>query len=453
MISVFPRGRKFSIQQTLLLWLVPTFLIVAMLTAGVSYRMYTHMVADFLDGQMVQLGDSVAQNGNAGQPQSPTAERVLGQGIYVVQVFGSDGQLAAASWDGVTAQRMSRPGLHDMQDGGRPWRVYTAAARGSQTVQVLQSAGFREHLAFERAGVAAAPVLVLLPLFMLVLFGVVRAISRSLSAIGNQAALQDVHSITELPLDRVPDEIRPLVSSFNSLLARLRDSFAAQRRFVQDAAHELRTPIAAVRLQLENLRDELGDRPAVQQLQQLEAGVRRAQRLVDQMLKMSRQEVAAAEATAGVDLHAQLRDCINIHLALADQRQIDLGLVAPDSAAPVTLRCAPSDLRSALDNLVENALRYTPEGGVVDVRLQAEPGRTVVEVVDTGPGIAQEFLPRVFDRFYRVPGSTAGGSGLGLAIAHAAAQRCGMKLTLRNRTDCTGLVARLEVMAGVVTGR
>ena len=108
------------------------------------------------------------------------------------------------------------------------------------------------------------------------------------------------------------------------------------------------------------------------------------------------------------------------------------------------LRCAAGDLRSLLDNLIENALRYTPEGGVVDVRLLHERGRIAVEVVDTGPGIPQELLPRVFDRFFRVPGNGSTGSGLGLAIAQAAAQRCGLVLTLRNRDDRSGLVARIE---------
>jgi signal transduction histidine kinase len=317
------------------------------------------------------------------------------------------------------------------------------------TVQVLQSGTFRAHVDAERAGAALAPVLILLPLSMLVLWGVARTISRALQDIGREASTQDEHTIAELPLDRVPQEIRPLVASFNGLLRRLRDAFHAQRRFVQDAAHELRTPITAIGLQLENLRGDCCSGESAQRFAQLETGVRRAQRLVDQLLKMSRHESAAAlEAAAPVDLHAQLHESMNTLIALADQRNIDLGLVGPpETAAPVTLRCAPGDLRSLLDNLIENALRYTPEGGVVDVRLLDEQGRPAVEVVDTGPGIPSELLPRVFDRFFRVPGNGTGGSGLGLAIAQSAAQRCGLRLTLRNRDDRSGLIARVEPAA------
>jgi two-component system OmpR family sensor kinase len=235
------------------------------------------------------------------------------------------------------------------------------------------------------------------------------------------------------------------VRAFNTLLRRLRDAFATQRRFVQDAAHELRTPIAAIGLQLENMRQDVTCDAAAHRFAHMEAGVKRAQRLVDQLLRLSRQEAGGADGPAMVDLQAQLRESINTLIGLADQRGIDLGLVGPQgAAAPLTLNCTQGDLRSLVDNLIDNALRYTPEGGMVDVRLLQEQGRVAVEVVDTGPGIPQELLPRVFDRFFRVPGSGGSGSGLGLAIAQAAAQRAGLLLTLRNRQDRSGLIARIE---------
>jgi two-component system OmpR family sensor kinase len=217
---------------------------------------------------------------------------------------------------------------------------------------------------------------------------------------------------------------------------------------VQDAAHELRTPIAAIGLQVENMRQDVSCSAAAERFAHLEAGVRRAQRLVDQLLRLSRQEAAGADGPAIVDLQTQLRESMNTLIGLADQRNIDLGFVASEQAnGPITLNCAAGDLRSLLDNLIENALRYTPEGGVVDVRLLQEQGHIAVEVVDTGPGIPQDLLPRVFDRFFRVPGNGTNGSGLGLAIAQAAAQRAGLLLTLRNRQDRSGLIARIEPAA------
>jgi signal transduction histidine kinase len=449
--QVFPSGPMCSLRRALMLWLVPVFLLVGGASAAVSYWSYGNMVGMFLDDQMQQLADALAHNEMV-QPAPQSAERVHKWGAYVVQDFAPQGTLQATSWPEVRVPLQAGAGFHDVVQDGSRWRVYTqpAAQAGGHSVQVLQSAHFRATLAAERAGAAVAPFLLMLPLGMFVLWGVARAMSRALQDIGRQAAQQDEHHIAELPLGNVPQELKPLVSSFNSLLRRLRDAFAAQRRFVQDAAHELRTPIAAIGLQLENLRGDQPPGPAQQRFAQLEAGVRRAQRLVDQLLKMSRQETVAAppEAAANVDLQAQLHESMNTLIALADQRNIDLGLVAPEEPVPpLALRCVAGDVRSLLDNLIENALRYTPEGGVVDVRLLNEKGRPAVEVVDTGPGIPPDMLTRVFDRFFRVPGNGAGGSGLGLSIAQQAAQRCGLRLTLRNREDRSGLIARVEPIA------
>lgn len=443
---VFPAGPMCSLRRALLLWLVPVFVVVGAAAAALTYWSYSHMVDAFMDDQMQQLAGALVANQSV-QPGTQTAERIHQWGAYVVQTYEGTGRLAVTSAPEVGVPLQPAAGFHDVAQGGYRWRVYTlpAAQPGQHSVQVLQSDRFRDKIAAEHAGAAVAPVLLLLPLSMFILWGVARAISRALQEIGRQAAAQDEHHIAELSVAHVPQEIVPLVSSFNSLLRRLRDAFTTQRRFVQDAAHELRTPIAAIGLQLENLRQDVSCEAAAERFAHLESGVRRAQRLVDQLLRLSKQEAAGADGPAIVDLQTQLRESINTLIALADQRSIDLGFVgAPAPGAPTTLRCAAGDLRSLLDNLIENALRYTPEGGVVDVRLLHERGRVAVEVVDTGPGIPQELLPRVFDRFFRVPGNGSTGSGLGLAIAQAAAQRCGLVLTLRNREDRSGLVARVE---------
>lgn len=446
---VFPAGRMCSMRRALLLYLVPVFVIVGAAAASVTYWSYSRMTDAFMDDQMQQLAMALAAN-EAVQPGMQNAERIHQWGAYVVQTYAPNGRLQATSSADLAVDLQRSSGFHDVVQDGYRWRVYTLVATraGGQSVQVLQSERFRSKLAAEHAGTAVAPVLLLLPLSMLVLWGVARAMSQALREIGRQAAQQDEHHIAELTMTHVPQEIVPLVTSFNSLLRRLRDAFASQRRFVQDAAHELRTPITAIGLQLENMRQDLNCDAAAGRFAHLEAGVRRAQRLVDQLLRLSRQEAAGADGPAIVDLQAHLRESMNTMIVLADQRSIDLGFVAaPAACGPATLRCAPSDLRSVLDNLIENALRYTPEGGVVDVRLLREDGRLALEVVDTGPGIPQELLPRVFDRFFRVPGTGADGSGLGLAIAQAAAQRCGLALTLHNRADRSGLVARIEAMA------
>ena len=448
-MHIFPAGPMCSLRRTLLFWLVPMFLVVGGASAAFSYWSFSRMANAFMDDQMRQLGDFVAANEPQALPPQPV-QRVHEAGGYVTQVFGPDARLRANSATPLTVPLQQQPGFHDVEVDAHAWRVYTAPVgrAGGHRVQVLQSGEFRRQLAAGRAGAALAPTLILLPLTFLVLFGIAGAVSREVGAIGSNAARQDAEAGDELPLTRVPAEIRPLVMSFNTLLARLRDECAAQRRFVQDAAHELRTPITAVALQLENVRGDLPAGACQQTFAQLEAGVHRAQRMVDQMLKLSRQEAATGEQQAAVDVQAQLHESINALIALAEQRNIDLGLVvAPGTPAGLTLRCAVADLRSVLDNLIENALRYTPQGGVVDVRLSAEHGRPVVEIVDSGPGIPADAIGRVFDRFFRVPGTGANGTGLGLAIAKSAAQRCGLAIALANRADASGLRARVALAA------
>lgn len=450
MIQVFPQGRLCSLRGALMMWLLPAFILVGAVSAGGAYWTYTSMVGTFMDDQMTLLAESLAQQGTPPPLPVLSEDQVHEWGTYAVQVFDRGGALQASSWPQLRVGLLDLPGFHDVRIEGKNWRVYVAGATGAppgslrQHVQVLQSGTFRAHLAAGRAAGVIAPVLVLLLLSSLVLWGVVEMVSRAVGDIARQASSQDEHSIAELPTNGVPREIAPLLVSFNSLLARLRDAFTTQRRFVQDAAHELRTPIAAIGLQLETLRKDVCCGETQERFTQLEAGVRRTQRLVDQLLRLSRQEAATGDAAqADVDVPAVLRESINGLIVLAEQRHIDLGLL-PTSVGSVPLRCSVADLRSVLDNLIENALRYTPEGGVVDVRLTHEGGKLAIEVIDSGPGIPQELLDRVFDRFFRVPGTGARGSGLGLAIARGAAQRCGMRISLRNRDDTSGLIARVE---------
>ncbi|MBK0391658.1 ATP-binding protein [Ramlibacter algicola] len=443
---VLPAGPMCSLRRALLLWLVPLFLLVGAASAALSYWTYNRMVGQFMDEQMEQLAQSIALQEEHVSLRKADPERVHSWGVYIAQVWTPDGRLDASSLPDVAVPLAPRPGFSDVALDGKLWRVVTTASpiTGKQ-VQVLQSGDFRRKLAVERAGAAIAPVMILLPLALLILWGVAGKLSREIHAVGEQLARQDVNTLDDLPLTRVPSEIAPLVGSFNALLARLREAIAQKRRFMQDAAHELRTPITAVALQLENVRRDLPSGACQQSFSQLEAGVSRAQRLVDQLLKMSRNEGATPEAPVTIDLQAQVHQSVDGLIALADQRGIDLGLVVDESARKsAVLRCGAGDLRSVLDNLIENALRYTPEGGVVDVRLAGSAAGPVIEVVDTGPGIPPDQLPRVFDRFFRVPGTTARGSGLGLSIAQNAAQRCGLRIVLRNRTDRSGLVARIE---------
>ena len=192
------------------------------------------------------------------------------------------------------------------------------------------------------------------------------------------------------------------------------------------------------------------DAETTAQVVQFEAGLKRTKRLIEQLLRLARQEAPQkADAASSIELAEFLRDLISDLMPCADHRDIDLGLSVDINA---TVRANPHELRSLLHNLLDNALRYTPDHGVVDVRVFADGGKVVVEVVDTGPGIPPDLLPRVFDRFFRIEGSDTEGSGLGLAIAKHAAERNRIDLTLDNRIERSGLVARVTFAEGASEG-
>ncbi|MBL0421364.1 two-component sensor histidine kinase [Ramlibacter sp. AW1] len=435
------RGGGRSIHWILLSSLVPLFVLVGAASAWIAYSSSSRMVHEYMDEQMRQLATSIASQPDPTPPMPPSLARAHERGSLVAVVIGP-GRPASPALPPLPGE----PGFHTLQDRGVPWRTYVTPAREVDGLQVsvLQSGAFRNSLAAGHTREVVLPVLVLLVAALLALWGVARRITRQVQEVAAQAARRDEEHLGELPLEQVPREIVPLVAAFNLLLGRLRDAFAIQPRFVQDAAHELRTPIAAIALQVENLQGDMPAGACTESLRHLQAGVRRAQRLVNQLLKLTRREADHPVPLTTVDLRDQASESISSLIALADQRRIDLGLVAPAGALPLPLTCNSDDLRSVLDNLIENALYYTPEGGVVDVRLFTLDGRAGFEVVDTGPGIPPALLERVFDRFVRLPGYGAHGSGLGLSIARGAAQRCGLRIVLGNRSDRTGLVARVE---------
>jgi two-component system OmpR family sensor kinase len=253
-------------------------------------------------------------------------------------------------------------------------------------------------------------------------------------------------ALDPLPAEGLPQEVTPLADSLNDLLARLDHAFAAQRQFVGDAAHELRTPLTALQLQLQNLERAPDEATRAAAIGELRAGLSRACRLVEQLLAMARLDPEAPRSIAPVDLGALVRSVLAEAEPLADQRDIDLGLAA---SVPASVPGEQDALRLMLRNLVDNAVRYTPRGGRVDVSVRTAGDTAEIEVVDTGPGIPAGERERVFDRFYSGPGSGTQGSGLGLAIARRVVQRHGGSISLDEGAQGRGLKVTVTLPGGV----
>jgi two-component system OmpR family sensor kinase len=255
-----------------------------------------------------------------------------------------------------------------------------------------------------------------------------------------QVAQRAASDLSPLSAAGMPEEVQPLVAELNALFARVRETFEAQQHFVADAAHELRSPLTALKLQLQaalRAQDEAARGAAVQQLG---AGIERAIALVEQLLALARQEAAGQGAPEPVDLEELARQAVSSLLATAHARRLDLGLATNE---PVQVVAAPEALRLILTNLLDNAIKYTPAGGRIDIALGRDDQGAWFAVEDSGPGVPEAERERVFDRFYRLPGAEAAGSGLGLAIVRTVADRQGARVTLGRSSTLGGL--RVEV--------
>jgi two-component system OmpR family sensor kinase len=370
--------------------------------------------------------------------RSPRGHVYDGNHEVLIQVRDPSGALVYTSDPGIAIPPPPSPGFGEARRGDERWRSFLAV-EGASAVQVSQRVSPRQSLARTAALEASLPILFTIPLGWIVLAWGFGQMLNSLSRLAGTIAARGVESHTPIDLTDVPAEFTTLVEAMNALIGRWRLSLDQQKQFLSDAAHELRTPLTALRLQIDLLQSDRAGRTELDAaLPELARGAGRASTLVDQLLRMARYESGDRPSeSADVDIAALVLACMADFVTLAESKEIDLGLVCSE---PARLRGVERDFHLLVSNLIENAVRYTPAGGVVDVGVRIDEGRVVVEVADTGGGIPDELLPRVFDRFFRAPGLVAEGTGLGLAICRAIARRHGLALTLRNRSS-GGLVA------------
>ncbi|OYR17551.1 sensor histidine kinase [Brucella rhizosphaerae] len=435
-----------SIRRTAFIWLAGLMAAIGVCAAITSFFLVRNEASDFLDNQLRQIalyvGDApIVPAGRVGDvPHDPEDD-------FVIQVWNVAGKPLRLSHPAVDIPRQSATGFADISTGNYNWRVYTLAVP-DRTVQISQDTRVRQELATNAALQAALPIIVLLPLSLLTLSWIIDRIMARLNRLAVTVASRDAGADDPVPIDDVPAEVIPFVSSINLMLARLRALLERQRRFISDAAHELRTPLSALQIQIDNLRHHDRDGRFSQRLTELEAGIGRATSLVNKLLRLARYDAQEpAPATQSIDLVQLAFDIVARLTPLAESRQIDLGITRQDKATVVG---SLNDFEIILGNLMENAVQYTPLGGTVDVAVAVCEQEARVDVRDTGPGIDEEEMPRVFERFFRASPQDSEGSGLGLAIAKAAAERQGVELTLAMREDGPGLVASLVVRTALL---
>jgi two-component system sensor histidine kinase TctE len=299
-------------------------------------------------------------------------------------------------------------------------------------VQVAETLDKRRQLANEIIKGVILPQFIILPVILaLVWFALSRGLS-PLAELQERIRARPPDDLSPIDSRQVPEEISPLVGSFNDMLERLAQTIDMQKRFIADAAHQMKTPLAGMRMQSELALRQRDPGEIHRSLEQLAKSSESATRLVNQLLALARAENQphAGLAFEQLDLSALARDTVQDWVPASFAQRIDLGYEAP--AQPVAIAGNPLMLRELLSNLIDNALRYTPADGSVTVRVRRDGAQAMLEVEDTGPGIAPSERVHVFERFYRILGSGAPGSGLGLAIVREIAQQHGAEIDVFN---------------------
>jgi signal transduction histidine kinase len=424
-----------SIQRTLLWWLALGLIAGIAIATALIYGQARQEANALFDYQMRRLAVALPSQ-FAGPPPPPFAPPTINEGAESADsLFRADEDVVIHIWDGsgrslyLSQARPALPqraelGFSDVRTEQGEWRIYSVQLGGA-VVQIAQPMSARRAVAARMAMRTVAPLLLLLPLIGWVVWLAVGRGLQPVREIAEQVRARDANALSPLAVGEMPSEIAPLTEALNQLLARLSHAIDTQRAFVADAAHALRTPLAALQLQAQLV--ERADTPQTRQeaVVRLREGLERLTHLVTQLLTLARQEPGAAPpAHERVDLRALAESVVAEMTQAALDRDIDLGVEVGEGVDPAVSGDGDA-LRILLTNLVDNALRYVPAGGTVDVRLRrgGDDGRGVeLSVSDNGPGIPADERERVFDRFYRVADAPTGGSGLGLAIVAEIAQ-------------------------------
>ncbi|MGJ9418043.1 ATP-binding protein [Massilia sp. CMS3.1] len=432
-----------SLRGRLLWFLLAAITLAALAQASIAYRTALDDADQIFDYHMQQMALSLRSSTPLSNTEATERlEAAPGNDDLVVQMWSPDGVQVFHSVSRARLPQRAVLGFSNLKANGTTYRVFSIQTN-NQTVQVAQDLAVRRNMAGNLALRTLGPIAVMMPILMLVVWWVVSGSLEPVARVRSQVASRQADDLSPVSEAGLPDEVRPLVHELNLLFGRVRTAFDAQQNFVADAAHELRTPLAALRLQAQSL-DRAPDPEARKvAVGRLTAGIDRATRLVEQLLVLARQEASAANgvATRPVDLAELARRTVGDLVGLAQAKEVDLGLQHADAAM---IDGQPDALHILLRNLVENAIKYTPGGGTVDIAVRADKAAVDVMVEDSGPGIPPEERERVFDRFYRVAGSDAAGSGLGLAIIKAIAERHGATLTLDKSERLGGLAATVR---------
>lgn len=445
----FKRRLKTSIQLRLSFWLALAICVVALLAGVFSFVSafddahelqddVLEQIAALFDQQhlpLAHLGDKEREHG------SDEESRVI------VQYLGNS-QEDVLENSGIEAPLpfpiTLSDGMHTLQVADEDYRVLVKTMANGERIVVAQETDVRDEIARESALRTLMPFLILMPVLLLVLADLVRKIFHPITSLSTEIDKrneQDLHPIED---ENLPIEVRPFIIAINRLLGKVAISMETQRRFVADAAHELRSPLTALSLQAERLSQTEISEQATERLATLRQGIERGRHLLDQLLALAKAQSIRTSRPTLVSVQYIYRRVLEDLMPLAEAKNIDIGV---DSETDAEIFIPEVDAITLIKNIVDNAICYTPEGGRIDLLCIATEQNVSLQIKDSGPGIPPAEYERVFDPFYRVLGNNVIGSGLGLSIVKTIADQIGaqVQLSFSNEELKSGLCVSINI--------
>ncbi|HEY8100178.1 MAG TPA: ATP-binding protein [Burkholderiaceae bacterium] len=428
-----------TIRQQLLIWLLGGTLACSAIAGSALYVKVREEANELFDAQLKQVTEALPTPAVI----SPDKDDDNGpEENVVVQAWDQTGKLIYATTPDTPLPRHSNLGYQTVSIDGHAWRFY-ANNRQSMFIQAAQPMHVREKLAAKIALRSLFPFLVLIPVLALLIWIVVGRSLRPLNRLADAVGRRSAHALQPLAADGFPPEIKPVLDAMNDLLKQLDQALATQRAFVADAAHELRSPLTALKLQLQLSESATSDEQRSIAFHKLHDRLDRTSHLVHQLLTLARHEPGREEDRfEPIDMQRLAEQIVGDYYLLAESKQIDLGI--DTHSVTQMVRGDTDGLRILLSNLVDNACRYTPKGGNVDISVLLIDGCPALRVTDNGPGISEGEKLRVFDRFYRGEDAATWGSGLGLAIVKNIADMHTASVTLMNTSPEGGLAVTVK---------
>ena len=456
----------FSIRRFLLFNLLSTVIATIIITAFGNYYIDTQAINAGLDNLLVETGSLLKTITNNPRFLTPETLRVIQSQLnmdvpkksdssnphlnitnitqkqlrYKFQLWDGDGKLLLSSEKTPTAPLFSKPGLSDKIIDGQKWRTFTIYDTKRGVILVLADQYAARHTMIHDMLVNDTYLTLLIyPLSGIFIWLIIGSGLKSIRFFAKEMAERAADHLDPVDLNEVPVEISPLVDELNKLFLRLQQAFEREQRFAADAAHELHTPLAALKTQAQVALKTTNPQECYMHLKQVIASVDRCSHVIQQLLTLCRlsPETIMPEHFTQVNLSRIAAEVIAQLAPQAILKQIEIELIAKES--DYKLLGNTTGLHVLIRNLVDNAIRYTPTGGVIKVVIFNKLNSIILQVIDNGPGIPDKLRARVFERFFRVLGTNAQGSGLGLAIVEQIAKLHKGSIALDTPAEGTGL--------------